>query len=61
VNQLPVEIISHIFALSRPYLPSLLIFSVEEFNKQKNIRGVLNPGQVCRNWRTIAHRTPELW
>ncbi|KAF9523482.1 hypothetical protein CPB83DRAFT_862765 [Crepidotus variabilis] len=61
LNQLPAELVSHVFALSRPYLPSLNIFDPENFDEHTNIQGVLNPGQVCRNWRSIAHRSPELW
>ncbi|KAF9523490.1 hypothetical protein CPB83DRAFT_910623, partial [Crepidotus variabilis] len=60
LNQLPVEIVSHIFALSKSYLPSPDISDLG-LNAKMNVQEALHPGQVCHNWRDIAHHTSALW
>lgn len=66
-HHLPPEIISNVFMHCLPFRPSLAVYDaerslrVEGGHKSRHLSSLLTISQVCRQWRTITHGTPELW
>ncbi|KAF9530902.1 hypothetical protein CPB83DRAFT_904891 [Crepidotus variabilis] len=59
-NRLPVELVSNIFLHCQPSLPRDRTSNIS-YNERYLTDAALAPGRVCRNWRTIAQSTQELW
>ncbi|KAJ7588835.1 hypothetical protein C8J56DRAFT_1078083 [Mycena floridula] len=61
IHQLPPEIMTDIFSLTRPNLPSFCPWEVAIDNYKERSRKWLSFLNVCRRWRGIIAMSPTLW
>ncbi|KAJ7576125.1 hypothetical protein C8J56DRAFT_837411 [Mycena floridula] len=61
IHRIPPEILSEIFRLTQPHLPSFFSSTADNFHDLTGTRRWLDLLGVCRRWRGIVATSPKLW